>query len=96
MARDGGPPRGDPDLVARRHDPHPRRIDPGVARRRRTDARRWSGTVEQVVEQLVAYRDAGVSHVHTFVSTDATIGLHDPVDGMELFLREVWPAFLAA
>jgi probable F420-dependent oxidoreductase len=53
------------------------------------------GTVEQVVEQLVAYRDAGVAHVHTFVGTDDTIGRHDPVDGMELFLREVWPAFLA-
>jgi probable F420-dependent oxidoreductase len=53
------------------------------------------GTVEQVVEQLVAYRDAGVRHVHTFVGTDDTIGLRDPVDGMELFLREVWPAFLA-
>jgi alkanesulfonate monooxygenase SsuD/methylene tetrahydromethanopterin reductase-like flavin-dependent oxidoreductase (luciferase family) len=52
------------------------------------------GTVEQVVDQLVAYRDAGVAHVHTFVSTDHTIGLTDPVDGMELFLREVWPAFL--
>jgi probable F420-dependent oxidoreductase len=54
------------------------------------------GTVEQIVAQLVAYRDAGVRHVHTFVNTDDTIGLHDPVDGMELFLREVWPAFLAA
>jgi probable F420-dependent oxidoreductase len=53
------------------------------------------GTVEQVVEQLVAYRDAGVSHVHTFVGTDGTIGTRDAVDGMELFLREVWPAFLA-
>lgn len=53
------------------------------------------GTVEQVVDQLVAYRDAGVAHVHTFVSTDGTIGLSDPVDGMELFLREVWPAFQA-
>jgi len=53
------------------------------------------GTVEQVVDQLVAYRDAGVAHVHTFVGTDDTIRLHDPVDGMELFLREVWPAFLA-
>ena len=53
------------------------------------------GTVEQVVDQLVAYRDAGVAHVHTFVATDDTIGLHDPVDGMDLFLREVWPAFLA-
>jgi probable F420-dependent oxidoreductase len=53
------------------------------------------GTVEQVVDQLVAYRDAGVAHVHTFVGTDESIGLHDPVDGMELFLREVWPAFLA-
>jgi hypothetical protein len=53
------------------------------------------GTVEQVVDQLVAYRDAGVEHIHTFVSTDDTIGVTDPVDGMELFLREVWPAFLA-
>jgi len=53
------------------------------------------GTVEQVVEQLVAYRDAGVRHVHTFVGSDDTIGVRDPVDGMELFLREVWPAFLA-
>jgi probable F420-dependent oxidoreductase len=53
------------------------------------------GTVDQIVDQLVAYRDAGVEHVHTFVTTDDTIGRHDPVDGMELFLREVWPAFLA-
>jgi alkanesulfonate monooxygenase SsuD/methylene tetrahydromethanopterin reductase-like flavin-dependent oxidoreductase (luciferase family) len=53
------------------------------------------GTVDQIVEQLVAYRDAGVQHVHTFVNTDNTIGLHDPVDGMELFLDEVWPAFVA-
>ena len=53
------------------------------------------GTVEQIVEQLVAYRDAGVCHVHTFVGSDDTIGVHDPVDGMELSLREVWPAFLA-
>jgi probable F420-dependent oxidoreductase len=53
------------------------------------------GTVEQVVEQLVAYREAGVQHVHTLVGTDETIGTHDPVDGMELFLREVWPAFQA-
>jgi probable F420-dependent oxidoreductase len=53
------------------------------------------GTVEQVVDQLVAYRDAGVEQIHTSVATDATIGLSDPVDAMELFLREVWPAFLA-
>ena len=53
------------------------------------------GTVEQVVEQFVAYRDAGVRHVHTFVGSDDTVGVHDPVDGMELYLREVWPAFLA-
>ena len=66
--------------------------------RRLDDAHRRQamvGTVDQVVEQLVAYRGAGVRHVHTFVSTDDTIGLRDPVDGMELFLREVWPAFLA-
>jgi probable F420-dependent oxidoreductase len=53
------------------------------------------GTVEQIVDQLVAYRDVGVEHVHTFVTTDDTFGRTDPVDGMELFLREVWPAFLA-
>jgi probable F420-dependent oxidoreductase len=53
------------------------------------------GTVEQIVDQLVAYRDAGVQHVHTVVGTDDSIGIRDPVDGMELFLREVWPAFLA-
>jgi probable F420-dependent oxidoreductase len=53
------------------------------------------GTVDQVVDQLVAYRDAGVAEIHTSVTTDATIGLPDPVDAMELFLREVWPAFLA-
>jgi probable F420-dependent oxidoreductase len=71
--------------------------DPAVFGRLDEAHRRQSivGTVEQVVEQLVAYRDAGVSHVHTFVGTDETIGVHDPVAGMELFLREVWPAFLA-
>jgi hypothetical protein len=54
-----------------------------------------TGTVEQVVDQLVAYRDAGVEEIHTVVSTDGTLGATDAVDGMELFLREVWPAFLA-
>ena len=53
------------------------------------------GTVEQVVDQLVAYRDAGVEEVHTVVSADPTIGSGDQVDAMELFLREVWPAFLS-
>jgi probable F420-dependent oxidoreductase len=53
------------------------------------------GTVDQIVEQLVAYRDAGVAHIHTFVSTDETVGLDNQVDGMELFLREVWPEFRA-
>ena len=53
------------------------------------------GTVEQIVDQLVAYRDAGVQNVHTFVNLDESVGRGDPVDGMELFLREVWPAFLA-
>jgi probable F420-dependent oxidoreductase len=52
------------------------------------------GTVEQVVEQLVAYRDAGVEEIHTVVSTDDTLG-PGGVDGMQLFLEEVWPAFLA-
>ncbi len=52
------------------------------------------GTVDQVVDQLVAYRDAGVEEIHTVVSTDAALG-SGAVDGMELFLKEVWPAFLA-
>ena len=54
-----------------------------------------TGTVEQVVDQIVAYRDAGVEEIHTVVSTDDGFGAKDAVDGMELFLREVWPAFLA-
>ena len=54
-----------------------------------------TGTVEQVVDQLVAYRDAGVEEIHTLVSTDDAYGARSGVDGMELFLREVWPAFLA-
>src|SRR5438046_2170526 len=52
------------------------------------------GTPDQIVDQLVAYREAGVEEVHTVV-TDTTNDGSDPVDGMELFLREVWPAFLA-
>src|SRR5437764_8396 len=31
-----------------------------------------TGTVEQVVDQLVAYRDAGVVEIHTAVGTDGT------------------------
>src|SRR5205085_12454956 len=54
-----------------------------------------TGTVEQVVDQLVAYRDAGVEEIHTLVSTDDAYGAPSGVDAMELFLREVWPAFLA-
>ncbi len=54
-----------------------------------------TGTVEQLVDQLVAYRDAGVEEIHTLVSTDEALGSRSSVDGMELFLREVWPAFLA-
>ena len=54
-----------------------------------------TGTVEQIVDQLVAYRDAGVEEIHTAVSTDGSYGATDAVDGMELFLREVWPAFQA-
>ena len=54
-----------------------------------------TGTIEQIVDQLVAYRDAGVEEIHTVVSTDDTFDAKDGVDGMELFLREVWPAFLA-
>jgi alkanesulfonate monooxygenase SsuD/methylene tetrahydromethanopterin reductase-like flavin-dependent oxidoreductase (luciferase family) len=52
------------------------------------------GTVDQVVDQLVAYRDVGVEEIHTVVSTDKTVG-PGGVDGMEFFLKEVWPAFLA-
>jgi probable F420-dependent oxidoreductase len=54
-----------------------------------------TGTVDQIVDQLVAYRDAGVEEIHTLVSTDDAYGSRSGVDGMELFLREVWPAFLA-
>ena len=54
-----------------------------------------TGTVDQVVDQLVAYRDAGVEEIHTLVSTGDGYGPMSGVDGMELFLREVWPAFLA-
>ena len=54
-----------------------------------------TGTVEQVVDQLVAYRDAGVEEIHTLVTTGAGYEARSAVDGMELFLREVWPAFLA-
>jgi probable F420-dependent oxidoreductase len=54
------------------------------------------GTVDQLVDQLVAYRDAGVEEIHTTVSADEAVGAPGPVAGMELFLREVWPAFLAA
>lgn len=54
------------------------------------------GTVDQLVEQLVAYRDAGVAEIHTTVSVDEAGRASDAVAGMELFLREVWPAFLAA
>jgi probable F420-dependent oxidoreductase len=54
------------------------------------------GTVDQLVTQLRAYREAGVEHLHTQVSTDDTIPTTGNVDGMELFMREVWPAYLAA
>jgi probable F420-dependent oxidoreductase len=53
------------------------------------------GTPEQIVEQIAAYADAGVTEIHTTVSTDHTIGVADQVDGMELFLREVWPLYQA-
>ena len=54
-----------------------------------------TGTIEQIVDQLVADRDVGVDEIHTVVSTDGSFGATDAVSGMELFLREVWPAFLA-
>ena len=71
--------------------------DPSVYRGLDDPHRRQAmvGTVEQVVDQLVAYRDAGVAEIQTFVDTDSTIQAADQVDGMEFFLREVWPAFLA-
>jgi probable F420-dependent oxidoreductase len=54
-----------------------------------------TGTVEQVVEQLVAYRDAGVEEIHTLVTLDDSYGGGDAVASMDFFLREVWPAFKA-
>lgn len=53
------------------------------------------GTVDQVVDQLVEYRDAGVGEIHTAVSTDGSFGpgATDPLGGMKVFLREVWPEF---
>jgi alkanesulfonate monooxygenase SsuD/methylene tetrahydromethanopterin reductase-like flavin-dependent oxidoreductase (luciferase family) len=53
------------------------------------------GTIDQLVSQLKAYQDAGLEHLHTAVSTDSTIPATDGVDAMELFMREVWPAYLA-
>jgi probable F420-dependent oxidoreductase len=51
-----------------------------------------TGTPEQVVEQLVAYRDVGVEHVQLIVSADPTFGAMSPVDVMAFVLREVGPA----
>jgi hypothetical protein len=53
------------------------------------------GTTDQLVDQLRAYQDAGLEHLHTVVSTDSTIPTADAFDAMELFMREVWPAYLA-
>jgi probable F420-dependent oxidoreductase len=53
------------------------------------------GTIGQLVNQLKAYQDTGLEHLHTVVSTDSTIPTTDAVGAMELFMREVWPAYLA-
>ena len=50
---------------------------------------------EQIVEQITAYAEAGVSEIHTTVSADPAFGVQDQVGGMELFLREVWPLYRA-
>ena len=54
-----------------------------------------SGTPEQVVTQLEAYREAGVEHIQLLVSADSTFGTWSQVDAMEFILREVWPAVSA-
>jgi probable F420-dependent oxidoreductase len=53
------------------------------------------GTPDQLVDQLVAYRDAGIEHLHTAISADESFGVRGPVEAMRLFLGEVWPDFLA-
>ena len=68
-------------------------IFPGLDLARRQQA--MVGTTDQLVDQLRAYQDAGLEHLHTVVSTDSTIPTADAVDAMELFMREVWPAYLA-
>jgi probable F420-dependent oxidoreductase len=54
-----------------------------------------SGTPEQLVAQLVAYREAGVDHLQLLASSDSTVGTWSQVDTMEFILRELWPAVLA-
>jgi probable F420-dependent oxidoreductase len=71
MAADaGGPTRS--RLDPRRHPPDQGRLRSAVRRLHRRQS--MTGTVEQVVDQLVAYRDAGVEEIHTLVSTDDAYG----------------------
>jgi probable F420-dependent oxidoreductase len=54
------------------------------------------GTPEQLIEQLIAYRDAGVEHIQLAASADDTFGDLTQVDTMDFVLREVWPAVTGA
>jgi probable F420-dependent oxidoreductase len=54
-----------------------------------------TGTPDQVVDQLAAYRRAGVEHIQLVAGADATFGAWTQVDTMEFVLREVWPAVRA-
>lgn len=53
------------------------------------------GTPDQLVEQLIGYRDAGVEHIQLAATADETFEGMLPVDVMELVLREVWPAVIS-
>lgn len=53
------------------------------------------GTPEQVVADLCEYAQAGVEHLQVSVWADGTLGRMEAPAAMELFLREVWPAFTA-
>ena len=54
------------------------------------------GTPEQLVDQLLAYRDAGVEHIQLSASADRSFGTMSPVDTMEFILHNVWPALSGA
>ena len=68
-------------------------VYPSLTREQRQAA--VAGTPDQVVAQLVAYRDAGVDHIQLVASADSTFGTWSQVDTMEFVLREVWPAVRA-